>query len=104
MATERKPKLTLEERAQILKEHGIDVRKAYIEDRGPVGEGRKERVKVPVILFGGDTSEGHRAARIMIEHGIDVYQIEHSWTYGPGAKAPINRDEEYGLWSISFYK
>lgn len=88
MAT--KPILTLEEKATILREHGVNVVACY--ERSP------RFLRCPVIQFGGDENEGKRAASIMIEHGVNVYNLYRNWHYGAGNKEPIG-----GSWNLEFY-
>ncbi len=87
MVTELKPKLTLEERAEILKEHGIKVFHYYDHD---CNHSR------PTIHFTGDDDEGERAVRVMQGCGAKVGILHRDWVY-------LGNDDPDGMaWSIEF--
>ena len=91
MTTEQEPKLTLEEKAEILRENGINVVNCFDEDG--------DFYRAPAIQLNGSDDDALRAAEIMVEHGVDVYSLKRVWTYGPGAKTP-----KVESWSLEFYR
>ena len=72
MVMEPKPKLTLEEKANILKENGVDV---FYQTR----EGL--HYKQPTICFRGDDNEGERAVRVLYQHGVRVFHLSRVHHY-----------------------
>ena len=72
MTTETKPKLTLKEKVDILRAHGVDV----WDWKEP---GVSPFFPLPTVFFNGDENEGHRAARVMLEHGIYVWRVRRNW-------------------------
>ena len=52
----------------------------------------------PTIFFHGDEDEGQRAARIVIEYGLPVFQLNRTWSYlGPGGMMPTHPE-----WNLEF--
>ena len=41
---------------------------------------------LPTVLFHGDDNEGPRAAAIMQEHGVRIWQMQRHWHYGEREK------------------
>ena len=81
--------LTLKERTGILRKHGFDIIQAYPPERdGPL--------RWSVIYFRGDDNEGHRAFRVMREHGVPVEQYIRKWVYLNGDELVSDR------WGIVF--
>ena len=74
MPTEAVPKLTLKEKVDVLREHGVD---AY----GWTEPRTSEFFPIPIVFFRGDENEGHRALKIMQAHGVYVWQLERHWHY-----------------------
>ena len=93
MVMESKPQTSLEERAEILKENGINVVNIFDEDSDV------DIVRVPAIQFNGNVWQAFHAASIMADHGIDVHMLRHMWIYGPG-----KRDPGIETWSLEFYR
>lgn len=87
---EHKAELTLKDKVDILRSHGFDLISWYgpeVNDRGSV------------IFFRGGDDEGHRATKVMREHGIAVDQIIRKWVYcddGEGNDCVVER------WGILF--
>ena len=77
MVVETKPKLTLREKVDILREHGVDV----WDWKDPKFPGEYMFFPLPTVFFDGDENEGHRAAVIMREHGVHVWQVQKHWYY-----------------------
>ena len=84
MTTEAKPKLTLQEKAMILQERGVD---AYDWLEPEVVKPNVTMPLFPTIWFRGDENEGERAVKIMQEHDIYVYRLHRQWHY-EGDKDP----------------
>ena len=78
MTTEAKPKLSLRERAKILRENGIDVFQC-------IEAGTMNFFPFPTVYFEGDENEGHRAVEVMHEHDIPILQLQREWHFD-GAK------------------
>ena len=74
MITETRAKLTLLEKVDILREHGVDV----WDWKEP---GISKFFPFPTLFFRGDENEGHRAAEVMREHGVYVWRVERTWHY-----------------------
>lgn len=74
MVTETKVELTLEEKADILREHGVEVFMC-------VEPGSLEFIPFPTVFFEGDENEGHRALRILQERGIRIWHLNRCWRY-----------------------
>ena len=76
MTTEAKPRLSLKEKAELLRENGVNVHQ-YIE----AGESRFHPV-FPIMAFHGDENEGQKAVDILQRHGIPVVTLRREWYYG----------------------
>ena len=91
--TTKPPILSLEDKANILKQHGVDVLACYEDNE-------QAFFRCPLIQFDGDVHEGERAAKIMTDHGVDVYNLYRYWHYGAGSSTPVG-----GLcWILEFYR
>lgn len=73
MTTESKPKLSLEEKAQILKENGISVLGTH--------KGNISGYNPPLIYIQGDENEGRRAVEILFDNGVPVFRLKQVWRY-----------------------
>ena len=52
----------------------------------------------PTIYFHGDENEGQRAARVVIDYGLPVFQLNRTWSYlGPGGMMPTHPE-----WKLEF--
>ena len=74
MVTESRTKLTLEEKVNILREHGVDVIQWIESDVVNL-------IPLPIVLFEGNENEGFRAVRIMQEHNIYFNELQKLWMY-----------------------
>ena len=79
MTTVAKPKLTLEEKAAILKENGVAVfqwlKPGWVDVNETIYRNHSS------ILFKGDENEGKRAVQICHERGIPVFEVRRRWIY-----------------------
>ena len=78
MTTEAKPQLTLQEKAVILREHGLEVIDCLECEPDVIKSIYRHHSS---IFFYGDESEGERAVQIFHERGIPVYQVSRHWIY-----------------------
>lgn len=52
----------------------------------------------PTLRFHGDEQEGQRAAQIVIDYGLPVFQLSRTWSYlGPRGMMPT-----YPEWKLEF--
>ena len=73
MTTETKPKLSLREKAEVLKEHGVKVTGCI--EKGWVDVDKTVWQSDPIICFDGDENEGERVVKVAHECGIPVFEI-----------------------------
>ena len=78
MATEVQPKLTIQEKAEILREQGVDAF-GWLEPE--IVRPNITMPLFPTIWFRGDENDGQRAVRIMQERGVRVYELQRQWHY-----------------------
>ena len=79
MTTETKPKLSLREKAEILKGHGVEVTGCI--EKGWVDVDKTVWQPASTICFDGDENEGERVARIAHECGIPVFEAVRRLVY-----------------------
>ena len=74
MVAESKVRVPISEKAAILKANGVEVYQWFEK-----GESRFH--PLPVLFFAGGENEGHRAVKIMQEHGYKVGWLSRDWVY-----------------------
>ena len=84
MVMESKPELTLEDKANILRENGFEDIRLFKRS----GDGILNK---PAIHFNGDQNEGQRAVDVLVDNGLSVFALLQVWIYGwddGGTKTP----------------
>ena len=75
MTTEVQPRLSLREKADILRDNGVDVIQCI--EAGSMGF-----YPFPTVYFNGDEDEGRRAVELMHEHDILIFKLQREWYFG----------------------
>lgn len=74
MATETKPRTSIKEKAQILRNNGVYVLQW-------IDHGESEFYYFPIIWFRGDDNEGERAVKILQSYGVQVAKLNREYNY-----------------------
>ena len=75
MTTETKPRVSIAEKAQILRHNGVDV----CQWCGPPDDCKYH--PIPVLVFVGDEDEGHKAVKILQDAGFTIGVLSREWVY-----------------------
>ena len=87
-----RPKLTLKEKADILREYGIDV---VLEIEGDL-----KYSQCPAVMFSGGDDEGQRAVDVLADHGIASFMLHRAWAL-LRKQDPCGGGLEAGVWLLT---